>query len=191
MASTSGEDIRDIHPRKGTPAHRVEAHVDVKHRSHSFASRWRSGTICQGGWRRVSLEDSSDDEEQSAHSESRDEERDLASCRLDHEEDEERCRNGLDDTVDTGRQQRIRRALVADRREDLRCVVADRVLSCPLLEEEDDEGDDEADEVALSEECLLESKSFARFLFLLNLRLDLSHLVSYRFAVGMLLAEVR
>lgn len=44
---------------------------------------------------------------------------------------------------------------------DLGSIVVDRVLATPLLEDEDDDGDDEPDEVALAEERLPDTKTLA------------------------------
>lgn len=86
--------------RKRTPAHRVEASVNVKHRSHSFAcGRWLN--VVPGRWR-VSLQQRTNDEEQDAHADGRDEKRESTTESVREEENEEECGNELDDAIDTG-----------------------------------------------------------------------------------------
>ena len=77
------------------------------------------------------------------------------------------------------------------RLEDLGRVVVDRVLARPLLEDEDDDGDDEPDEVAFAEERLAETEPCARGTFLLNGSLNLGHLGHNRLVVWPQFAEVR
>jgi hypothetical protein len=83
-------------------------------------------------------------------------------------------------------------AVVANRLENLRSIVAieklvnrqirfverdghspDRVLPTPLLKQENDKGNDESDEVALSEECFFPAEAFPCFTLLFNGRFDL------------------
>lgn len=51
--------------RKRTPAHAVEAHVEIEHRSHRLARR-RGLSAGIGRWR-VRLEEGADDKEQDTH----------------------------------------------------------------------------------------------------------------------------
>ena len=168
MPCASREDIRDIDPGKRTPAHAVEAHVDVEHGSHGLGCI--AGLRCRvrvrvgaGDWWWVCLEDGANDEEEDTHAEGGDDEGKFTTQGFDTEEDEDGGGDDLDDTVDTRGQQRVLPAEVADGREDLRSVVVDAVLTSPLLEEEDNEGDDEANEVALAEEGLLPAESGTSF----------------------------
>lgn len=105
------------------------------------------------------------------------------------------------DTIDTRGQERSLRASVADlervqytpqprarrhithRGKDGRGIVVDTVLSSPLLEEEDDEGDHEANPVTLAKECLLQAYARTRLFLLPDRCLDLCKL-SHNEVVG-------
>lgn len=65
-----------------------------------------------------------------------------------------------------------------------------RILTSPLLEEEDEEGDDESNEVALSEESLLQTQSLPGCAFFLNCSLDFRHFMSHRVGVHALFPQV-
>lgn len=77
MAGAGREDVRAVHPRERTPAHRVEADVDVEHRGHRLRRGWWGRALDDRGWRER-LEERADDEEERAHADSGDQERELA-----------------------------------------------------------------------------------------------------------------
>ena len=68
--------------------------------------------------------------------------------------------------------------VVTHRLEDLRSVVVDRVLATPLLQNEDDDGDEESDPVTLAEEEFLQTQTLTGFLLLLDGGLNFCHLVT-------------
>lgn len=108
MPSPRREDICDVNPRQRTPPQRIEADVDIQHRSHSLARRGRDGgrRVRRG---RVDLEEGADDEEQSTHAEGGNDEEHLSTERVDEEEDEDGGGDEFDDAVYTGCEERVGR----------------------------------------------------------------------------------
>ena len=101
------------HSRKGSPAHRIEADVEVQHGGHGLArGRGVRARVARGRGER--LEERADDEEQDAHAHARDEERELAPERVDQEEHEDRRRDDLDDPINPRREQGVGGARVPD-----------------------------------------------------------------------------
>lgn len=178
MTGPCGEDVGNVDPWQWTPSHRVEADIDVQHRSHGLGRRRGIGSskprVCDR-WR-VSLEDGADDKEEGSHSKCRNDEREPTTERLDTEEDEDGCCDDLDDTIHTAGKEGVLPVGVSNGCEDLGRIVVDGVLASPLLQEEDEEGDEKTDEVALAEECLFPVQPRARFPLLLDGSLNLGHL---------------
>lgn len=85
MPCTRRKNVRDVHPWKRSPPHRVEAYIDIQHRGHRLGRRRRSGC---GRHNRVRFKDCANDKERDAHAHGRYEERGLASQTVDHEEHE-------------------------------------------------------------------------------------------------------
>jgi len=152
MPCLGGEDIGTVHPRQWSPSQRVEADVDVQHRGHRLASRGRLRSLRV--WRER-LEESTNDEEHDAHPDRRNEQRELAAQRLHGKKYEEGSSNDLHDAIDTRGEEGIRCASVADGPKDGWGVVIDRVLTAKLLEEENEKGDEESDEVSFAQESFL------------------------------------
>ena len=76
------------------------------------------------------------------------------------------------------------------RLEDERCIVVDRVLPAPLLEQEDDHRNEEPNPVALAQERLLEAQICPRNALFVDGSLNLGELVSDAMVVWVHLAEI-
>jgi len=138
----------------------------------------------------VGLEDGANDKEQDTHADRRDEERQFTTKGLDEEEHEDGGSDDLDNTVDTRGKERVGCTRIPDGSEDLRRIVVDAVLATPLLEDEDNDGDDESDGIALAEEGFLQAKSLSRSLLLFDRGLDFRKLVSDAFVIDGETSEV-
>lgn len=69
-------------------------------------------------------------------------------------------------------------------------IVVDRVLSAPLLEQEDDNGNEESRPVAFAQECLAKTEVSSGDALLANGSLYLGELVADPFVISRELAEI-
>jgi len=103
MSGPGGEDIGNIDPRKRSPSHRIEAHVDVQQSGHTLTGRWwlNDRAIRWRLLRRMRLENGSNNKEQCSHAKRGDLKRQFTSKGFNTEEDEDRGGYHFDYTVNT------------------------------------------------------------------------------------------
>lgn len=130
------EQFRDVNPDQPSPRETIRNNKEVDQDGHPDRRPASLGSVLI---RRMSVEDGSDHHQESPHAQSSVDKVLFPARSLDTEGHEEGGGDDLDESVDTGSEERGLGTGDSDRVEDLGGVVVDRVLSGPFCEETTDE----------------------------------------------------